>query len=202
MEVLDWAYEKAITGSVPGTQDAYELANEFMKKKGSLSDQVKALVKWQNAKSATTGFVTGLGGFITLPVAIPANLASNYYIQLRMIAAIAIMGGHDVKDDRVRTVAYVCICGNAGMEILRDTGILIANKLTQQAIKKIPIEVIKKINKSVGFRLMTKGGTTGVVNLTKVVPFVGGVVGGIFDGVSTNMVGSTARKLFLESNHT
>jgi len=57
--------------------------------------------------------------------------------------------------------------------------------------------MIKSINKAVGFRLLTKAGSTGILNLTKMVPLVGGVVGGAFDGISTNIVGNTARDAFI-----
>lgn len=127
-KALDWAYEKALTGGVPGTSSSYELAEEYLQHKGDLQEQVNALIRWQNTKSATSGFVTGLGGIITLPIAVPANIASVLYIQLRMIAAIAIMGGHDVKDDKVRTMAYACLCGNAATEILKEVGIQVGKK--------------------------------------------------------------------------
>jgi hypothetical protein len=42
---------------------------------------------------------------MTLPVANPANLTSVLYIQLRMIAAIAHMGDHDISDDQVKSMA-------------------------------------------------------------------------------------------------
>ncbi len=47
-------------------------------------------------------------------------------------------------------------------------------------------------NKAVGFRLVTKAGTTGLVNLTKAVPVVGGFVGGTFDYVAVCAVGRYA----------
>ncbi|THF82104.1 EcsC family protein [Cohnella fermenti] len=197
-KALDWAYEKVVVGGVPGTQDAYELAAEFSKGKGELRDQINSIIRWQNTKSATSGFLTGLGGIVTLPVAIPANLASVLYIQLRMIAAIAIMGGHDVKDDKVRTMAYASLCGNAAKDILKDVGIVIGKKMAEQGLKKLSGEVIKKINQKVGFRLLTKFGSKGVVNLSKAIPLVGGVTGAVMDGVSTNIIGNTARNLFIE----
>lgn len=61
-KALDWAYEKAVTGGIPGTSDAYELAEEFLQKKGDLNDQISSLIRWQNTKSATSGFLTGLVG--------------------------------------------------------------------------------------------------------------------------------------------
>ena len=42
-----------------------------------------------------------------MPVAIPANISSVIYVQLRMVAAIARIGGYDPSDDEVRTMAYV-----------------------------------------------------------------------------------------------
>ena len=51
------------------------------------------IVNYQVAKCTTSGFVTGLGGLITLPVAIPANVSSVMYVQMRMIACLAYMGG-------------------------------------------------------------------------------------------------------------
>ena len=52
-------------------------------------------------KCGTSGLVTGLGGLITLPVAIPANISSVMYVQMRTIACIAKMGGYDVTSDQV-----------------------------------------------------------------------------------------------------
>lgn len=66
------SYDKAINGGVPGIDTAIELADNYLKKKGSLEENVNSLIRWQNTKSATSGFLTGLGGIITLPVAVPA----------------------------------------------------------------------------------------------------------------------------------
>lgn len=198
MRTLDWAYDKAVNG-IPGFDSAEEMANDYLKGNGSLTDKVNALIRWQNAKSATSGFLSGLGGVITLPVAIPANIASVMYVQIRMIAAIAHMAGYDLRDDRVKTLVYTCLCGNAAKDIVKEFGIKLGTKLTETAIKKISAEVIVKINQAVGFRLLTKFGEKGLVNLGKAVPLVGGVIGGTMDGISTNLIGNVARDTFLAS---
>jgi len=54
-----------------------------------------------------------------------------------------------------------------------------------------------EINKKIGFRLITKAGEKGVVNLMKMVPLVGGIVGGTFDGLLVNVCGKTAKKVFV-----
>lgn len=196
MQVLDWSYDKAING-VPGLDSAQELAEDYLKQSGSLKSKTNSLIRWQNTKCATSGFISGLGGIITLPVAIPANIASVMYVQIRMIAAIAYMGGYDIEDDRVKSLVYVCLLGNASKDILKELGINIGTKLAKSAIEKISGQVILKINQTVGFRLVTKFGTKGVINLGKAVPLVGGIIGGAMDLSSTNIIGNVARDTFI-----
>ena len=66
----------------------------------------------------------------------------------------------------------------------------------QKAIGQVAGAIIAKINQAVGSRLLTKAGTQGVVNLTKFVPVVGGLVGGTVDALSTKAVGEIAKRVF------
>ena len=196
-KLLNWSYEKAVNG-LPGMGTAEELARDYMKGGGNIIDQVNSLIRWQNTKCATSGFLTGVGGLITLPVAIPANISSVIYVQLRMIAAIAYMGGHDLRNDRVKTMAFACLCGSSLKDLLKDVGVQVGKQISITLIKRIPIEMIKEINKMVGFRLVTKFGQKGLINLGKAVPIVGGVIGGAIDGYSTNVIGDVAREVFIQ----
>jgi hypothetical protein len=199
IKTLDWVYDKAVNG-VPGFDSAEEMANDYLNGNGSIEDRVNSLIRWQNTKSATSGFLSGLGGAIVLPVAIPANIASVMYVQIRMIAAIAHMAGYDLRDDRVKSLVYTCLCGNAAKDIAKEFGIKFGTKITETAIKKISGEVIKKINQAVGFRLLTKFGEKGLINLGKAIPLVGGFIGGTVDGFSTNLIGNIARDTFITPN--
>lgn len=118
------------------------------------------------------------------------------YVQIRMIATIANMRGYDLKDDQVKTFVFVCLTGQAASDILKQAGIKLGTSLAIQVIKKIPGEVIKAINKAVGVKLVTKFGQKGIVNLGKAVPLIGGVIGGAVDGIGTNTIGKTAKKVF------
>lgn len=198
MKALDWSYDKAVNGGIPGMDTAIELAENYRRKGGSLEEQVTSLIRWQNTKSATSGFLSGLGGIVTLPVAVPANITSVILVQMRMVAAIAHMGGYDVKDDQVKSFVYACLAGNSAKDILKNAGIQIGRKLAVTGIKRIPYEIIKKINQAVGYRLLTKFGEKGILNLGKMVPLAGGIIGGTVDAVSTNIVGKAAMKLFIE----
>jgi hypothetical protein len=203
-KALDLAYDKAVDGipGVPGLESAEELARDYLDGAESLQDGVDTLIRYQVLKATTSGFVTGLGGVLTLPVAIPANLASVMYLQLQMIAAIAHMGGHDVRNDRVKAVCYTCLCGNAATEVLQGAGITIGKKLTERAIRQLSYDVIKKVNQAVGFRMVTKFGQTGAINLGKGIPLVGGVIGGAFDGTTTYAIGRAAKGLFITQEKT
>ena len=93
-----------------------------------------------------------------------------------------------------RTVAYLCLCGNGITDILKDVGIVVGKKSAESALICLSGtgKVLININKKVGFRLLTKFRTKGVINPSKMLPLVGGVTGALFDGTSTNVVGTTA----------
>lgn len=196
MRTLDWAYTKAING-LPGVDSAEEMAANYLNGVGSHSEKVNSLIRWQNTKAATSGFVSGLGGVVTMPIAIPANIASVLYVQIRMIAAIARMSGYDLNDDRVKTMVYVCLCGNSAKDVFKDFGIAFGKKFAESAIRKISGKTLTAINQKVGFRLVTKFGEKGLLNLGKMVPLLGGIVGGTVDATTTNIIGNVARDTFI-----
>lgn len=94
--VLNSVYDSALQGIPQVSKSVDELAADYYSAGISPLDAAKNLANVQIAKCGTSGFVTGLGGAITLPVAIPANISSVLYIQLRMIAAVAKIGGYDI----------------------------------------------------------------------------------------------------------
>lgn len=196
-EVLDKCYDTALNGVPAVSSSIEELGQEYLSKNSDVNKAANSFINFQIGKCATSGFITGLGGILILPVAVPANVSSVLYVQLRMIACIAYMGGHDVKSDQVRTMAYVCLTGSAATDILKSTGIKIGEKLTVSMIKKIPGTVLTKINQKVGFRLLTKFGQKGAVNLVKMVPIAGGLIGGGIDASSTKIIANNAVKIFL-----
>jgi hypothetical protein len=198
MNLLDVCYDKALQGVLPGEKSIEELAEDYLYKSSSKKKAIDDLIGYQTLLCGTNGFITGLGGLLVLPVAIPTNILSTIYIQLRMIAAIAYINGYDIYSDQVRTIAYACLTGSSTTKVLKNVGIKIGEKVVINAIKKIPVEVLVKINQQVGFRLVTKFGQKGLVNFGKMMPLVGGVVGGVFDTGMTLTIGNVAKKVFSE----
>jgi hypothetical protein len=197
LKLANWITEKAING-VPSLCSAEKLAHEYQRDHSYRDDgaRIDSLIQWETTKNFTSGFITGLGGLITLPLAVPASFGASWVIQARLAAAIARIAGHDIASDRVKTFIVASLAGNACKDILKDVGIKVGNSMTRVAVQQVPGKILIEINKKVGFRLLTKAGEKGAVNLMKAVPVAGGLVGGTFDASACQVVGRCAKKLF------
>lgn len=200
MELLDTLYAKSIDGIPKVSLPIDELAANYLEKNESSEKAAKQFINYQIAKCTTSGFVAGLGGIVTLPVAIPANVSSVMYVQMRMIACLAYMGGYDTKSDQVQTLVYACLAGISIDQLIKNAGIQFGTKFSMAMVKKIPGSVLTKINQKVGFRFITKFGEKGMINIAKLVPVVGGVIGGGFDFAETKVIANRAYNMFIEGN--
>ena len=200
MKILGACYEKSVNGIPKVSPGVEELANDYLKKHKTKEAACKAMIKSQIAKCTTSGFLTGFGGIITLPVTLPANVTSVLYVQMRMIACIAYMSGYELNSDQTQTFVYACLAGVSVNEIIKQASIKFGVKFAQSMIKKIPGKVLTKINQKVGFRFITKFGEKGIINLGKLVPGVGAVIGGSIDFAETKAISKRAYKWFMEGD--
>ena len=200
MSMLDTLYAKSIDGLQKVSPPIDKLAHEYLDLNISTEVAARKFINNQIAKCTTSGFLTGLGGLITLPVAIPANISSVLYVQMRMIACLAYMGGYDTKSDQVQTLVYVCLAGVSVDQLAKNIGIQFGTKMTNSMIQKIPGKTLTAINQKVGFRFITKFGEKGLINLGKTVPLIGGIISGGFDFVETKAIATRAYKLFIEGD--
>jgi len=198
-KILDHLYRKAVDGLGSINPSVSDLAKDYLEMNSDIETATKLMQKSQITKCTTSGFVLGLGGAITLPVTIAtisADMTNVLYIQLKMIACTAYMAGYDVYSDQIRTLIYTCLVDLSVNEIVKECGIKIGSKIATECIKKIPGKMLTKINQKVGFRLMTKFGEKGIINLGKMVPIVGGVIGGGLNLVETKAIANRAYKNF------
>lgn len=195
--ILNKLYQGAIRG-IPGTKSIETLAQEYLEKQdGNVRKAAEKLIQMQVTKCTTTGFLSGLGGMITLPATIPADIGSSMYVQIRMIAAIAVMGGYSLQDDVVKTMIFAALLKIEVGNLLKQVGVKTATRVSAQMLKKMPAKILIRINRKLGFRFITKFGQKGVINLVKVVPVAGGVVNGGLNLVETKAIGKRAIKEFL-----
>ncbi|WP_433270222.1 EcsC family protein [Actinosynnema sp. CS-041913] len=178
-------------------KSAREMARDLLDGGLTRDEAIRSLIRTHVAAAGIQGFAMNIGGLITLPVTLPANVAASYLVQTHLIASIAAVQGHDLESDEVRTAILLCLLGNAGTELLKKAGIRVGSKLTMNLIERIPAQLIREVNKRVGFTLLAKYGTSKAgITLAKGVPLVGGVIGGGFDAVTTRAVGGFARRFF------
>lgn len=197
MKLLDKLYDSSNSGIPKVSPPIDQLANDYLSKASDTEGAAKSFINYQIAKCTTSGFVTGLGGLITLPITLPANISSVLYVQMRMIACLAYMGGYDTKSDQVQTLVYACLAGISLDQVVKQIGVKVGMKLANTMVKRIPGKVLTKINQKVGFRLLTKFGTKGALNIGKAIPLVGGVISGGFDFAETKIIADRAYKMFI-----
>ena len=146
MKILDSCYEKCLNGIPKVSPSVEEMANDYLKKYKTKEEACKAMIRNQITKCATSGFITGFGGFITMPVTLPANITSVIYVQMRMIACTSYMAGFDLNSDQTQTLVYACLAGVAVNNVIKQAGIKFGVKFANGLIKKIPGKVLIKIN--------------------------------------------------------
>lgn len=99
--LLESLYDKCLDGIPKVSKPVSELADECIKKYGRTDKAIVKLVRNQLNKNSLNGFVTSFGGFITMPLLCLSTFTSVIYVQMRMVAAIALIRGDDLRDDEV-----------------------------------------------------------------------------------------------------
>lgn len=200
MKLLDSCYEKCLNGIPKVSPRVEDMANDYLQRHRTRQDACKAMLRNQVAKCTTSGFLTGFGGIITMPVTIPANLSSVIYVQMRMIACTAYMAEFDLNSDQTQTFVYACLAGVSVNGLIKPASVKFGVKFAEGLIKKIPGKTLTRINQKVGFRFITKFGEKGIINLGKMLPGVGALIGGGLDWAETKVIANRAYKWFLEGD--
>ncbi len=200
LDILDQIYAVTLNGVPKVSKPVSEFADEYLEKYKDSKLASQKLVNNQILKCTTSGFLTGLGGVLTIPIALPANITSVLYVQMRMIAAVAYLNGYDLNGDETHSFVYACLVGVSLNNVVKQSSIVFGVKVCNTLVKKIPSKVLTKINQMVGFRFITKFGKTGLVNLGKLFPVVGGVIGGTLDFAETKVIANRAIKWFVEND--
>lgn len=185
--------QRVLTLGVDGAgplHGARRVAEEHLAQHGDREKAIDKLIATHARTVGATGFASGLGGVMTLPVTIPADVGVFYTLAGRCAAAVAHLRGYDLESDEVRSVILVSLLGAGGATVLKDVGVQVGNKAAVSALKQLPGRVLIDINKKVGFRLVTKFGSTGVINLVRFVPLAGG---GVAAGVNMTAMRSVGR---------
>jgi len=197
-----WGVEGApLPSPLPGgaplrLRSAAEVASDYRPRiaRGGLERAVQEMIEDQARWNAGTGFLTGVGGFALLPLQLPAAVAASWVIQTRLVAAIAVLYGFDLDHEAVRTQILLTLIGDQAGEVLKQVGVKAAQQFAQAQLRRLPAGVLAAINRAVGFRLVSRFTQAGVVRLPRVVPVLGGLVGGGIDYAMTRRIGAFAAR--------
>lgn len=195
--LMEWLMDKAVNGAAP-LSSAENLAQEYLIDQTYADDgeRIDALINWETTKNFTAGFITGLGGVLTLPVSVPTDFVASWLIQARMAAAIARICGFDLKSDRVQTFILACLVGDAVKDVGKAAGLDLSDGLTKSLLKKTTSEVAEELQEKVGARLVAMAAKRTASSVAKGIPLIGGLVGGTFDATACHVAGRTAKRLF------
>lgn len=132
---------------------------------------------------------------------IPASLASALIINVRMVGAIAHLRGYELSDPHTEALAMLVAAGSSGQTALTMLGVRVGEQAVKQAIRAIPMSLIREINRRATFMLLAKYGTQrSAITLAKLIPVGGGVVGGTVDATLTRAAGRAAVVAFAQGD--
>jgi uncharacterized protein (DUF697 family) len=193
--VLRQVLEIAIDGyqRFPGAEQVAE--SKLAKTGGDAQLAIDAVVDQHIRLAGVQGFVTSIGGLVTLPVAMPANLTGIAIVQARMVAAIAHLRGYDLDDPRVRTAVITCLLGEDGVTDRLKKSSLPTSPLAIATAPVFDPELDRQVAGEVVAELIARiSGKRMALTVTRRVPLLGGAVGAGVDGWSTYRIGQYADK--------
>ena len=181
-------------GPLPPAAQAAEAA---LRGSSGAEAAIDDLVSSATRSAAVGGFVTGLGGFVTLPVALPANLLGFYVIATRTVAGTASLRGYDLSSPEVRTAVLLTLVGTDAKTLLSRFGVGGTGGLvTRLARGQLSGPGLMVLNKAVGFQLVSRFGRSALARLGRGVPLAGGIIGGVSDAVVLRRIARSAREAF------
>ena len=178
-------------------KSAVRVARQAEADKGQVDEAVHAIARGTMLRGGIGGFVTGVGGYVTMPIALPVNVLEFYVQATRMVGAIATLRGYDVKDERIRAAVLLTLVGAKSDEVLKKAGMSTGGgRLASLALRNMPPSAMIMVNKAVGFHLMRGLGGKVLGRLGRGVPIAGGFVGGAIDAYMMKQIADHAMKEF------
>lgn len=187
-QLFDEMYALAVQGTAI-TDSATELAENYLASSESAFKAAESLVACESLKAFSSGFACGLTGGALLPLTVTADVCSSLFIQMRLCAAVAITGGHDTADPRVRLLCWGALAGDACSDAI--SGII--TRLLTRALSLPQAETA--LLTMVRDTLLLKSSHV-LLRESLLLPLLGGVINGGAAWLVTRLTGQFAIRLF------
>ncbi|MBJ7358148.1 EcsC family protein [Nocardioides sp.] len=192
------ALHRAIVGVGPLPPAAHAADAQLKEQKGNRERAVHEVIENHVRYAGAQGFVTNIGGIVTMALTIPANVSGLALIQCRMIAGIAHLRGYDLDDPRVRNAILTCLLGEDTVNAMIKKKKLPAPPMALATAPVNDPELDRILSAEVASELITKvAGKRIAITVGRRVPIVGGVVGLGADAYATWRIGRYADKELL-----
>lgn len=179
--------------------NAEEYVNQLKRLNPGIDNEtlVKKIISRRSLKAGGIGALSGVGGIITMPVSMPTDLCQTFRVQALMVLAIAYIYGWNIHNEDSATDILLVMGGSTGINILKNSGIKIGQEFAKKGVKQyITREVMKKINRILSRKIITKAGEKSLTSFTKMIPLVGAPIGGTINYIGTRGIGKTAHAFY------
>jgi uncharacterized protein (DUF697 family) len=131
----------------------------------------------------------GIGSGLVGIAGIPFDVTSTLYSQVKLASTLFTIYGIDVKSHSTQPLVLAAAAGVSVSELANKLGTKAAQQAIQKALMSVPAKTFTEINKTLGIKLISKAGEKTLLNVAKIVPFLGSAVGGTVNGVMMNACG-------------
>ncbi|MPZ60716.1 MAG: hypothetical protein GEU93_05370 [Propionibacteriales bacterium] len=165
---------------------------------GDVDQAIRDTIESHVRLAGAQGFLTNLGGVVTLTFTIPANVTGLALLQCHLVATIAHLRGYDVEDPRVRTAILTCLLGEDNLKSLMRQGRIPTSPMAIATAPEHDPELAHRTAIEVTADMLTKvSGKRIVTAVGRRTPLIGGGIGAVADGFSTWQVGRYAERALL-----
>jgi len=195
------ALERAIRGLGPLDSAAMAAEKQLDEQKGDVEKAIGEVIENNVRLAGAQGFLTNIGGLVTMTVMVPTNITGLALIQCRMVAGIAHLRGYDLADKRTRNAILASLLGEE-----RVLALIKKKKIpgTPMALATAPVhdpQLDVVMANEVASELITMvAGKRIATTVGRRVPVVGGLVGAGADGFSTWKIGRYVDRELLPRN--
>ena len=185
--------DHAIDGIGPLRSAAATADTKLVDHNGDVELAVRGLIRLHSGLAGVQGFVTNLGGFAAMALAMPANVVGVTLVQCHLVAGIAHSRGYDLEDPRVRNAILACMLGEDSVRDLLKHKRLPSSPMALATSPVHDPELDHTLSREVTAELVARtAGRRAVTLIGRRVPFLGGAVGGSSDAYATWQIGSYA----------
>ncbi len=196
------AFDRAVDGVGPLKGAAASADARLAENGGDVDKAIGDLVDAHVRMAGLQGFVTNIGGLVTMTLTIPANISGLALLQCHLVGGIAHLRGYALSDPRVRNGVLACMLGEDTVKGLVKKKKLPSGPMAIATAPTYDETLGERIAIEVAGELIARvAGKRTVVAVGRKVPVVGGGIGAVSDGYGTYRIGRYAAKELRARHH-